>query len=84
MKTFLILALATTTAITAHADTTAADAFASLKKLQANGAPAMMKGIRRRIPTISVTAEVSAVEETIFPAQRWKCSLSITWTRVAC
>ena len=71
MKTILILALATTTAITAQAATTAADAFASIKKLQGEWrGPAMMKGMPPSHSVYRVTAGGSAVQETIFPGTK--------------
>ena len=71
MKTFLALALATTTVFTAHAATTAADAFASLKKLQGDWrGPAMMKGMPPSHSVFRVTAGGSVVEETIFPGTK--------------
>ena len=46
MKTLFALILATTTVISAHAETTAADAFASIKKLAGEWrGPAMQKGM---------------------------------------
>jgi len=71
MKILLALALATTSAITAHAETTAADAFASIKKLQGEWrGPAMMKGMPPSHSIYRVTAGGSAVEETIFPGTK--------------
>src|SRR5438552_1000502 len=71
MKILLALALATATAITAHAATTAADAFASIKKLQGEWrGPAMMKGMPPSHSIYRVTAGGSAVEETIFPGTK--------------
>jgi hypothetical protein len=71
MKTLLTLALATTTAITAHAATTAAEAFASLKKLQGEWrGPAMMKGMPPGHSIYRNTAGGSAVQETIFPGTK--------------
>jgi hypothetical protein len=71
MKTLLVLALATTTAFTAQAATTAADAFASLKKLQGEWrGPAMMKGMPPSHSIYRVTAGGSAVQETVFPGTK--------------
>ena len=68
MKTLLALAVATISATTANADTTAADAFASLKKLAGDWrGPAMMKGMPPAHSVFRVTGGGSAVEETIFP-----------------
>ena len=71
MKTLLILALATTAAITAHAETTAADAFASIKKLQGEWrGPASMKGMPPAHSIYRVTAGGSAVQELICPGTK--------------
>ena len=71
MKTLLILAIATATAFTAHAATTAGDAFASLKKLQGEWrGPAMQKGMPPSHSIYRVTAGGSAVQETIFPGTK--------------
>ena len=71
MKTLLFLAIATTTALTAHAATTAADAFASIKKLQGEWrGPAMMKGMSPSHSIFRITAGGSAVQETIFPGTK--------------
>lgn len=67
MKALLALALATTTTLTAHAATTAADAFASLKKLAGDWrGPAMMKGMPQAHSVFRITGGGSAVQETIF------------------
>src|SRR5438093_10184366 len=71
MKILLTLALATSTAITAHAAVTAADAFASIKKLQGDWhGPSMMKGMPPSHSVFRVTAGGSAVEEKIFPGTK--------------
>jgi hypothetical protein len=57
--------------LSAHAATTAADAFASLKKLQGEWrGPAMQKGMPPGHSIYRVTAGGSAVEETIFPGTK--------------
>ena len=69
----ILLALLTTIAITtaAHAATTSADAFASLKKLQGEWrGPAMAKGMPPSHSVYRVTAGGSAVQETIFPGTK--------------
>jgi hypothetical protein len=67
MKTFLALAIATITAASANAAATAADAFASLKKLAGEWrGPAMMKGMPPAHSVFRVTGGGSAVQETIF------------------
>lgn len=69
MKTLLILTLVT--AVTAQADSTAADAFASLKKLRGEWrGPAMEKGMPPSHSIYRVTAGGSAVQETIFPGTK--------------
>lgn len=71
MKTILILTLATVGAFSAEAATTAAEAFASLKKLQGEWrGPAMMKGMLPSHSIFRVTAGGSAVQETIFPGTK--------------
>ena len=71
MKTLFALILATTTVISAHAETTAADAFASIKKLAGEWrGPAMQKGMPKSHSIFRVTAGGSAVEETIFPGTK--------------
>ena len=71
MKTLSALLLVTFTTITAQAATTAADAFASLKKLQGEWrGPAMQKGMPPSHSIYRVTAGGSAVEETIFPGTK--------------
>ena len=71
MKTILSLLAAVTVTTTAHAATTAADAFASLKKLQGEWrGPASMKGMPPSHSIYRVTAGGSAVEETIFPGTK--------------
>ena len=73
MKTFLLAALAATTltALTAHADTTATAAFASLKKLQGDWrGPAMAQGLPPSHSVFRVTSAGSAVQETIFPGTK--------------
>lgn len=71
MKILFALILATTTVITAHAETTTADAFASIKKLQGEWrGPAMQKGMPPSHSIYRVTAGGSAVEETIFPGTK--------------
>ena len=67
MKTLLALALAAVTVTSADAATTAAEAFASLKKLAGEWrGPAMMKGMPPSHSVFRVTGGGSAVEETIF------------------
>ena len=71
MKTILAFLVAITVTTTAHAATTAADAFASLKKLQGEWrGPAMMKGMPPSHSIVRVTAGGSAVQETIFPGTK--------------
>ena len=71
MKALLTLLLVTTATIAAHAATTAADAFASLKKLQGEWrGPAMQKGMPPGHSIYRVTAGGSAVQETIFPGTK--------------
>ena len=71
MKTLFALIFATTTVISAHAETTAADAFASIKKLAGEWrGPAMQKGMPKSHSIFRVTAGGSAVEETIFPGTK--------------
>jgi hypothetical protein len=54
-----------------HAATTAADAFASLKRLQGEWrGPAMQKGMPPSHSIYRVTAGGSAVQETIFPGTK--------------
>ena len=68
MKTLLALLAAVTVTTTAQAATTAADAFASLKKLTGEWrGPAMQKGMPPGHSIYRVTAGGSAVQETIFP-----------------
>ena len=71
MKTILSFLAAFTLTITAQAATTAADAVASLKKLQGEWrGPAMAKGMPPAHSIYRVTAGGSAVEETIFPGTK--------------
>ena len=71
MKALFALILATTTAISAHAETTAADAFASIKKLAGEWrGPAMQKGMPKSHSIYRLTAGGSAVQETIFPGTK--------------
>ena len=67
MKTLLTLLAAVTISTAAHAATTDADAFASLKKLAGEWrGPAMMKGMPPSHSVFRVTGGGSAVQETIF------------------
>jgi len=71
MKTLFGIVIATTAAFAAHAETTTAAAFASLKKLSGEWrGPAMMKGMPPSHSVYRVTAGGSAVEETIFPGTK--------------
>jgi hypothetical protein len=71
MKTLLALALAATVTNSAHAATTDAEAFASLKKLAGEWrGPAMMKGMPPAHSIVRVTAGGSAVEEVSFPGTK--------------
>ena len=71
MKTLLSLLAALTVTTTAHAAITAADAFASLKKLQGEWrGPSMMKGMPPSHSIVRVTSGGSAVEEISFPGTK--------------
>ena len=71
MKTLFALSLAAFTATTAQAAVSAADAFASLKKLAGEWrGPAMMKGMPPAHSIVRVTAGGSAVEEITFPGTK--------------
>jgi hypothetical protein len=71
MKTLIALLAAVTVTTTSQAATTAADAFASLKKLRGEWrGPAMAKGMPPSHSIYRVTAGGSAVEETIFPGTK--------------
>ena len=71
MKNLVALLVITFTAATAHAAVTAAEAFASLKKLQGEWrGPAAMKGMPPGHSIYRVTAGGSAVQETIFPGTK--------------
>jgi hypothetical protein len=71
MKILLSFIAAISLSTAAQAATTAADAFASLKKLQGEWrGPAMMKGMPPSHSIYRVTAGGSAVQETIFPGTK--------------
>ena len=71
MKTILAIALLATTAVAAQAAVTAADAFASLKKLEGHWrGPSPMKGMPPGNTIFHVTAGGSAVEERILPGTK--------------
>ena len=71
MKTILAIALLATTAVAAQAAVTAADAFASLKKLEGRWrGPSPMKGMPPGNTIFHVTAGGSAVEERILPGTK--------------
>jgi len=71
MKILLALAFAATSAMAAQSAMTAADAFASIKKLEGEWrGPAMMKGMPPSHSIYRITAGGSAVQETIFPGTK--------------
>ena len=71
MKLLFTLLAALTVTTTAHAAITAADAFASLKKLAGEWrGPSMMKGMPPAHSIVRVTAGGSVVEEVSFPGTK--------------
>ena len=71
MKTLLAIALLATTAVAAQSAITAADAFASIKKLEGHWkGPSTMKGMPPGNSIFRVTSGGSAVQETIFPGTK--------------
>ena len=71
MKTFLAAAFLGTSAVAAQSAITAADAFASIKKLEGRWkGPSPMKGMPPGNTVFRVTAGGSAVQETILPGTK--------------
>ena len=77
MKTLLALAFTATSALAAHPATTHADAFTTIKKLAGEWrGPAAMEGIPPSHSIYRISADGSAVQETIF------LGLNVNWESV--